>query len=98
MCVNRRPRLHRGTEGARKRRGLGDERRHRLGVHAQAQEPARAFVEGVADAEGSPVPGPGPGSPGLAAGGLGSCKVYVCGMYICINVYVYMCFGMQNRH
>ena len=29
-----------------------------------------------------PVPGLGPGSPGPAAGGLGSCKVYACGMYM----------------
>ena len=32
--------------------------------------------------------GPGPGQPWAAAGGLGSCKVYVCGMYICMTVYV----------
>ena len=35
--------------------------------------------------------GPGPGQPWAAAGGLGSCKVYVHGKYICITVYVYIC-------
>ena len=51
---------------------------------------------------GLPAPGLGPGpdrawdraqgspGPGAAAGGLGSCKVYVCGMYICMNVYVHL--------
>ena len=39
------------------------------------------------------------GSPraGAAVWSLGSCKVYVCGMHTCMNVYVFMCFGIQNR-
>ena len=32
--------------------------------------------------------GCGPGT--AAAGGQGSCNVYICGMYICMNVYVCM--------
>ena len=46
---------------------------------------ARPLEPGPWDrAQGSP-------GPGAAAGGLGSCKVYVCGMYICMTVYVYIC-------
>ena len=74
-------------------------------IRSVLEDPSTSFPKtlieiGVCDLTAAlgPVPGLGPGSPGPAAGGLGSSKVYVCGMYICIDVYVSMCFGIPNRH